>query len=364
MNGFRALGALIGLLSAIVFTAGPGLAEEPFYKGKRLIVLINYGAGGPADIEGRLLVRHLAKHIEGHPTVIVQNMDGAGGLVGASYLGEIAPRDGTMVGHLTGTAWRYLMDTERFRVDFKSYEFIAYQPSTTVYYVRTDVPPGIHKATDLVKARGIISGGLGPDNAKDLLIRLGLDLLGVPDRHITSYRNSAAARLALQQGEINFYSESPPSYRSIVHPGIVKEGLAIPVWHDPANEGGELVASSQVEGLDIMPFHEFYRAALGSVSCHQYDQRLHAAADCATARRARRSGGCTAGGCVPACWRPRLRGRSHEGDRLRAGIRNRRRYQPAGPFRHHGATGRARIHRRLRKTGRTLGTRCADRWAK
>ena len=59
-----------------------------------------------------------------------------------------------------------------------------------------------------------------------------LDLLGIPHRHVTSYRSSAHARLALQQGEINFYSESPPSYRAVVHPGIVKEGLAIPVWHE------------------------------------------------------------------------------------------------------------------------------------
>ena len=77
-------------------------ANEPFYKGKRLSVLINYGAGGPADIEGRLFARHIGRHIDGQPNVIVQNIDGAGGLIGTTYLGEIAPKDGTMMGHLTG----------------------------------------------------------------------------------------------------------------------------------------------------------------------------------------------------------------------------------------------------------------------
>ena len=48
---------------------------------------------------------HIAKHIEGEPNIIVQNMDGAGGFVGAAYLGEIAPKDGTMMGYLTGAAW-------------------------------------------------------------------------------------------------------------------------------------------------------------------------------------------------------------------------------------------------------------------
>ena len=197
--------------------------------------------------------------------IVVQNMDGAGGLIGSNYIGEVAPRDGTVVGHLTGTSWRYINDPERFRVDLKAFEFIAYQPSTTVYFIRTDTPPGIKVPTDIAKAREVLSGGLGVDNGKDLLIRSGLELLGIPNKHITPYRGSPAARLALQQGEIHFYSESPPSYRSIVHPGIVKEGLAIPVWHDPAQEGDKLVASKQVEGLGIPPYHELYRTIKGTL---------------------------------------------------------------------------------------------------
>jgi hypothetical protein len=243
--------------------ASPGQADEPFYKGKRLTVMINYGAAGPADIEGRLFARHIGKHIDGHPAVIVQNVDGAGGLIGATYLGEIAPKDGTTMGHLTGIAWRWANDPERFRVDFKTYEFFGYLTSTAVYYARTDIAPGIKVPTDIVKAQGLISGGLGPDNGKDLLIRLGLELLGVPHKHVTSYRSSALARFALQQGEINFYSESPPSYRALVEPGVIKDGLAIPIWHDPELENGKLVASKQLDGLGIPPYQELYRSIKG-----------------------------------------------------------------------------------------------------
>ena len=56
-------------------------------------------------------------------------MDGAGGIVGAKYLGEVAPRDGTMAGYFTGTAFMYALDPERFRVDFKTYEFVATSPA-------------------------------------------------------------------------------------------------------------------------------------------------------------------------------------------------------------------------------------------
>src|SRR5262245_33728017 len=80
-------------------------AGDDFYKGKRLTILVNYAPGGPTDIEGRLFARHIFRHIEGQPSIIVQNMDGAGGLIGTTWLGEIAPKDGTVMGYLTGAAW-------------------------------------------------------------------------------------------------------------------------------------------------------------------------------------------------------------------------------------------------------------------
>ena len=222
-------------------------------------MMINYGAGGPADIEGRIFARHIGKHIEGNPQVIVQNIDGAGGLIGTTYLGEIAPKDGTMLSHLTGMAWRWANDADRFRVDFKAYEFVGYQRSTTVYYMRTDVPPGIKQATDIVKAQGVASGGLGPDNAKDLLeSRLGLEMLGVPHKHVTSYRSSATARLALQQGEINFFDSS--RRRAIAALSIPGSSRKVPRFRSgttPRTMATGLITSKQVSDLGIAPFHQF-----------------------------------------------------------------------------------------------------------
>ena len=88
MGSIRMRHILLG--ACIAFAATPAAGQEPFYKGKRITVLINFAAGGPTDIEGRLFAKHLAKHIEGQPNILVQNMDGAGGVVGASYLGEVA----------------------------------------------------------------------------------------------------------------------------------------------------------------------------------------------------------------------------------------------------------------------------------
>ena len=91
---------------------GASAQSDPFYKGKRLTLLINFAAGGPADIEGRLFARHFGKHIDGTPNIIVQNRDGAGGLVGTNYLGELGPRDGT-IGRLSHRRGLELRDRSR-----------------------------------------------------------------------------------------------------------------------------------------------------------------------------------------------------------------------------------------------------------
>lgn len=245
-------------------------AQEPYYKGKRLTVLINFAAGGPTDIEGRLFAKHLVKHIDGQPNLVVQNMDGAGGVVGATYLGEVAPKDGTYMGYLSGTSWIYVSEPERWRVDFKSYEFLAYQPGTTVHFVRTDVPPGMKQPADIVKAQGLIAGGLSIDTSKDLRLRLGLDMLGVPPyKYVTGYRSSPPARLALQRGEINMFSESPPSYRAIVEPQLVKTGLAIPVWWDEINTADPPPPQKQMEGLAVPSLPQLYKQVKGGVPSGQ-----------------------------------------------------------------------------------------------
>src|SRR5262245_28270238 len=114
----------------------PAIAQDPFYRGRRLTLMINFAAGGPTDIEGRLFARHVSRHLVGNPNIIIQNMDGAGGLVGTNWLGEVAARDGSAMAYTTGAAWQYASDPNRYRKDFLTYEFVAYQPGTSIYFVR------------------------------------------------------------------------------------------------------------------------------------------------------------------------------------------------------------------------------------
>jgi hypothetical protein len=254
----RLLAAAVGLCAAAI-AASSAPAQEPFYKGKRLTLLVNFDAGSATDIDARVFARHFLKHIDGAPQLIVQNMPGGGGANGTMYLGEVAPKDGTMVGFLTATAWNFAAEPERFRVDFKTYEHVGFTGGTAVYYMRKDVPPGINKPTDIVKAKGLVSGGVNARTGRDISIRLTLDVLGVPFRHVTGYGSGERARLAMQRQEIHLYADTTPGYRGAVEGTMVKEGTVIPLWYDPLWDGKTFGKSKQVEGLPIKAFHEVYQ---------------------------------------------------------------------------------------------------------
>jgi tripartite-type tricarboxylate transporter receptor subunit TctC len=83
-SAMRAAWAIVATLAAALPALGAGV--EDFYKGKTVSLLIGYSVGGGYDAYGRLLARHLGKHIPGNPTVLPQNMTGAGSLKAANYL--------------------------------------------------------------------------------------------------------------------------------------------------------------------------------------------------------------------------------------------------------------------------------------
>src|SRR5215510_10150948 len=79
-------------------------AQEPFFARKTITISIGYTAGGSYDLYGRLVARHLGKHIPGQPIVVAQNMPGTGSLKAAAYLYEVAPKDGTALGVIVESA--------------------------------------------------------------------------------------------------------------------------------------------------------------------------------------------------------------------------------------------------------------------
>ena len=89
------LQATIAALSLILI---PQASADEFYKGKTLTFVVGFSAGGGFDTYTRLIARHFGKHVPGNPTVVPQNMPGAGSLKVVNYLFQVAPRDGTAIG--------------------------------------------------------------------------------------------------------------------------------------------------------------------------------------------------------------------------------------------------------------------------
>lgn len=248
---------ILQLTAAFALAAADPVAAADFYQGKTLAVLVNFTAGGPTDVEARLVARHLNRHIPGNPSIVVRNMGGAGGAIGTNWLGEIAAPDGLNLGYLTGAASKAAIGDTSMRIDVTKLAFIAGGPGVSVAYIRTDVPPGLKVPADIMKAKDFWAGGLSADSDKDIRERMQLDLLGLSYKYITGYPGSAEARLALQRNELQMYPESMPTYRATIEEGLVKTGEAIPLWYDPLDDGEKFTASPDADGIPAKTFTDF-----------------------------------------------------------------------------------------------------------
>ena len=258
-------------MSVLLLTASVTSASATeFYNGKTITFLINYPPGGSSDVEGRLIVRHLRSQIPGKPNIIVQNMGGAGGIIGANWLGEIAKPDGLTLGYLTGMPARAALGDPALRVDATKFAFVASAPGMEIMFIRSDTPPGIKKPADIMKAENFWVGGFTPDSMKDLLSRMQLDLLGIKYRYLTAYTGSAEGRLALQRNEIQFYSEGMSTYRTSIEPNLVKTGEVTPLWYDPLDDGVTMREQPDAEGIDALPFDQFLKQQKGSIPQGQH----------------------------------------------------------------------------------------------
>ena len=122
--------ASAGLLAAFLALAAPVSARADevadFYRGRSVTLFIGYSAGGGYDAYGRVLARHLDKHIPGGPSVVVQNMPGAGSLRCANFLYNLAPRDGTAIGHFSrGLAMEPLIGTSPTQFDARRFGWLG-----------------------------------------------------------------------------------------------------------------------------------------------------------------------------------------------------------------------------------------------
>jgi tripartite-type tricarboxylate transporter receptor subunit TctC len=212
-----ALGLAVTILTAVPANAQP---VEEFYKGKVLTLVVGNGPGGGFDVFGRLLARHIGRYLPGHPNVIVQNMPGAGSLVAANYLYNLAPTDGTTFGLIARNMPLLGLLGNNSNVRFDPHKFTWLGSSSSfandayVLIVRKDAPvqsieEALRPGGDPLLLGGTADGGTSSDVPKILRDTLGLNI-----KLVVGYRDSAAIYLAMERGEVSGRTNELSSIRS------------------------------------------------------------------------------------------------------------------------------------------------------
>src|SRR5882724_8163451 len=128
----RAMNATISHISSAALAvlaaalSSPSHAQDPFYKGRTVSLIIGSNTSGGYDTYGRLLARHMGRHLAGNPSFVVQNMPGAGGLRSANHIYSVAPRDGTAIGIFDQAIFLdQLLGSTALRGDAKNFSWIG-----------------------------------------------------------------------------------------------------------------------------------------------------------------------------------------------------------------------------------------------
>ena len=201
-------GRLLRLATLLVaMVAGSGVTSaamaDDFYKNKTIRLIIGTDTGGSYDLSGRLIAKYLGRHVPGNPTIIVQNMLGAGSIVAANFISEVAPQDGTVIGAILQTL---LMQSQiskdnQIKFDIRRLNWIGNPASGTVNVLVTwhDAPvKTIKEAQEKTVAIGLTSMA-ATDGVEFAIVQ---NLLGTKLKAVTGYKGGNEINIAMERGEI------------------------------------------------------------------------------------------------------------------------------------------------------------------
>ncbi|HEY7242869.1 MAG TPA: hypothetical protein VH678_03185 [Xanthobacteraceae bacterium] len=266
--------ARILMIAGLLATFSPA-AFAQFYKGKTITMIVNYPAGGPSDIEGRIVAQHLPDHIPGKPTIVIKNVGGAGGVIGANQLGE-APPNGENMGFFTLDTIGPIVGNPAIRVNYADFALIAGVANPLVVYMRRDTPPGIKVATDIMKANEFKALSLNLQSSNTVNQALMLDLLGIKNQPVPAFRGLKDVETAILQNQGQLANTSLPGWTGSVEPTMAD--IVIPLWQlAPRGKDGGYPRSPALPNLPT--FEEFYAAVRGKKPSGMLYEALRASAD-------------------------------------------------------------------------------------
>ncbi len=207
---------------------GAAQAQEPFYKGKTLELIIGYPTGGSNDVYARLLSTHLGKHIPGNPTVVARNMPGAGSFLAANHMTAVAPKDGTSIAICAPTiALDEKLGTPGVRFKTAQMNWIGrISPLINIVMIWKTSP--VKTVADAQQTE-VTLGGTGVGSTVSIYPTVMNNMFGTKYKLIMGYKGSSEAMLALERGEVAGHSTAWEALKT-AHPSWKPDGdVTIPV---------------------------------------------------------------------------------------------------------------------------------------
>jgi tripartite-type tricarboxylate transporter receptor subunit TctC len=190
-------------LLVAALAASPAAADDPFYKGKTISLIIGSNTSGGYDTYGRLLARHMGKHIGGHPGFVVQNMPGAGGLRSANHLYNVAAKDGTVMGIFDQAVFLdQLLGAATLRGDVKQFNWIGRMIGNSAVLFAWHTAR-VKSAADAFRDELIVAA---PGSSSRLNWNALNALAGTKLKLLTGYEGPATAKIAMERGEVEALS--------------------------------------------------------------------------------------------------------------------------------------------------------------
>jgi tripartite-type tricarboxylate transporter receptor subunit TctC len=196
-------------LTLLLLAAKQAAAEpvEQFFARRTVTIVIGYTAGGSYDLYGRMVARHLGKHISGQPTVIAQNMPGAGSLKAANYLYELAPKDGTALGVIVeSAALEQALANPAVQYDAGKFTYVGRVATSNNIFMQWHTARV--QSLDDAKRMETSLAGTGPGSIAETVPRLLNATIGTKFKLISGYPASSEAMLAMERGEVDGASSS------------------------------------------------------------------------------------------------------------------------------------------------------------
>lgn len=189
---------------ALAFGAQTARAQDAFFKGKTVRIIVGGPPGGGFDTYARMIARVMPKHIPGAPTILVDNMPGAGMMIAANHVYKVAKPDGLTIGHFTGSQTiSQILNQPGVEFDMRKFYYLG-------------APTADHFSCAFTKASGITStdawlklkrpakmGAVGPGNLTDNTLRVLSTSTNLPIQLISGYKGTAPVRIAMEAGEVD-----------------------------------------------------------------------------------------------------------------------------------------------------------------